>query len=417
MSEQASEAAEKPRVLVVDDSRVIRIAARKILSKEFDVLEAGDGESAWEQLTANDDIALVISDLSMPYLDGMGLMRRMRENDTPYIANMPVIIVTGAEDDEDAKSRAFAAGASDFLSKPFDSVQLLAHTRSHIKLAETETKLEQTQTAIAAEPTIDKITGLVNQRAFTERGHQDLAYAIRHRSDLALLLIDVDNFDKAFIKYGRPAGEAILKIFAQIVKDAVRREDTGGRVGLARFGLLLPSANPVGARKLAARICQQIASRAFRIGGETLRLTASAAVLTPIINRETRFEGLLEEGQRLLGRAAKAGGNRVVYDQRPVSTTAQATTEAEAPAAEERPPIDTPTAAPAAPEPAPAEAAIPRPSIEEALRLIAEGRGDALTPHLDALIDELQPLLELWRRRQQESGTDDGVTPAAIGHS
>ncbi|WP_297527515.1 GGDEF domain-containing response regulator [Thiohalobacter sp.] len=417
MSEQASEVADRPRVLVVDDSRVIRIAAKKILSKEFDVLEAGDGESAWEQLTANDDIALVISDLSMPYLDGMGLMRRMRESDVAHIANMPVIIVTGAEDDEDAKSRAFAAGASDFLSKPFDSVQLLAHTRSHIRLAETETKLEQTRTAIAAEPTIDKITGLVNQRAFTERGHQDLAYAIRHRSDLALLLIDVDNFDKAFIKYGRPAGEAILKIFAQIVKDAVRREDTGGRVGLARFGLLLPSANPVGARKLAARICQQIASRAFRIGGETLRLTASAAVLTPIINRETRFEGLLEEGQRLLGRAAKAGGNRVVYDQRPVATTAQATTEAEAPAAEEHPPIETRAGVPPAAEPAPAEAPIPRPSIEEALRLIAEGRADALAPHLDSLIDELQPLLTLWQHRQQASETVENATPAATGRS
>ncbi|WJW75997.1 response regulator [Thiohalobacter sp. IOR34] len=381
----------KPRVLVVDDSRVIRIAAKKILRDEFEVLEAGDGEAAWEALEAEEDIALVISDLSMPYLDGMGLLRRLRESSQHRLANLPVIIVTGAEDDESAKSSAFAAGASDFLSKPFDSVQLLAHVRSHIKLADTEQQLEKCQTTAQAEPTLDKLTGLLNQRAFTERGHQELSYAIRHRSDLALILVDVDNFDKAFIKYGRPAGEAILKIFAQIVKDSVRREDSGGRVGLARFGLLLPSATPVGARNLAVRICQQIASRAFRIGGETLKLTASAAVVSPVIRRESRFEDLLAEGQLQLGRALKAGGNRVAFDRKPAAAEPQPAGEENAAAA----------ASPAGPEAAAAAASPePAPDIGTALQRLAAGEEAGLRPHLRSLAAQTLPLLEAWQRQQ-----------------
>ncbi len=378
MSEEAP--AGKARVLVVDDSRVIRIAARKILKDEFDVLEAGDGEEAWETLNKEDDIALVISDLSMPYLDGMGLMKRIRESAEPRLANLPIIIVTGAEDDEEAKSAAFAAGASDFLSKPFDSVQLLAHTRSHVRLVKTETELEQTRTAIEAEPTIDALTGLSNQRAFTEQGRQCLSHALRHNDTLSVILIDVDDFDKAFIKYGRTAGEAILKIFSGIVKDNVRLEDSGGRVGLARFGLLLPSTPAEGARQTAVRICQQIGARAFKIGSDILKLTGSAAVITPEIDSETRFEDLLAEGQKLLGRAAAAGGNRVVFGQ----------------------------AAPR-PQPAPTEAPAetpPKPDLASAPGLARAGNTAALEPHLPALIAELMPLLELWNRQQGQTLDD-----------
>lgn len=403
------------QVLVVDDSRVIRVAARKILKEEFEVLEAGDGEAAWDALQQNPGIALIISDLSMPYLNGMGLLKRIREAEDKRLANIPVIIVTGAEDDEDAKSSAFAAGASDFLSKPFDSVQLLAHTRSHIKLATTETRLEQTATAIEAEPTVDLLTGLLNQRSFTDRGHQELAYAIRHRSDLGLVFIDVDAFDEAFIKYGKPAGEAILKIFTRIIKESIRAEDTAGRVGLARFGLVLPSANAVGARKLAVRICTQIASRTFKIGNDTLRLTASAGVITPLIRRDTRFEELLEQAQRLLGRAQHSGGNRVLFDQgtgaveertEPVTEAPPEAGPVEADAAPE--PEAEPAVTAAEPEPEPEPAPEPAPGLEQALQRLQHNGGTSLTPHLAELVRQIMPLLEAWQRHQ-EGRLDEAV--------
>lgn len=367
-----------PHILVVDDSRVIRIAAKKILSTEFTVSEAGDGEDAWEQLNTKDDIALIISDLSMPYLDGMGLLKRLRESDNARLANMPVIIVTGAEDDEDAKSSAFAAGASDFLTKPFDSVQLLAHTRSHIKLSETENKLAQTETAIEAEPTIDLLTGLANQKHFNERGQQDLAYAIRHRSDMGLLFLNIDGFDQVFIRFGKPAGEAILKGVSEIVKANVRTEDTAGRVGLARFGLILPSATTVGTRQLAVRICQQIAQKIFDADGKRFKITASAGVVTPEIKRDTRFEEMLADGQRFIDRATKAGGNRVVFDQQPAAEKSA------------EPAIEKAPAPPA------------KPTINKALALLRTGDTDEVKPYVGELMKEVLPLLQFWQQQGNE---------------
>ena len=74
-----SESTDKPRILAVDDSRVMRIAMRKILGKEYDVVEAEHGEDAWTLLTNDNTIQVLFTDLNMPYLDGYGLLKRMRE--------------------------------------------------------------------------------------------------------------------------------------------------------------------------------------------------------------------------------------------------------------------------------------------------------------------------------------------------
>ena len=124
---------DKPVILVVDDSRLMRVAARKILKTDFEVLEAEDGEVAWEVLQSDSNIDLVMSDLSMPNLDGLGLVKKIRAAAEPHLRDIPVIIVTGAEDDDGSRESALSTGASDFITKPFDSVQLLARTQAQAR--------------------------------------------------------------------------------------------------------------------------------------------------------------------------------------------------------------------------------------------------------------------------------------------
>ena len=107
----------------------MRIAMRKILGKDYDVIECEHGEDAWTLLINDNTIQTVFTDLSMPYLDGYGLLERMRTSDDPHLKNMPVIIITGKEDDDEAKQQALDNGASDFIGKPFESVQLLARAK------------------------------------------------------------------------------------------------------------------------------------------------------------------------------------------------------------------------------------------------------------------------------------------------
>ena len=414
-----SSAESKPRVLVVDDSRVIRVAARKILKEEFDALEAGDGEEAWELLMKDPEIALVLSDLSMPYLDGMGLLQRLRNADDERLRTLPMIIVTGAEDDDEAKTRAFAAGATDFISKPFDSVQLLAHTRSHLRLQKTTQELKETTTVLQETPATDPFTGLGNQRAFLERGQQALAHAVRHRSAMAILLFQVDGFDKIFVQQGKPVGGAILKAVTAALQAEIRREDTAARISMARFGLVTYRTDEAGARSLALRVCQRIAASSVADkDGAPLTLSVSASLVAPAIGHEPRFEELLTSLTKRLERAMAHGACVVADDSSaaiglaaepltpPVAAAAaaqdSAATTAETPAPQVGA-VSTPVAAEQ-----PASTDLRPPNLEEALALLARGDTASLTAHVDVLAQQALPLLLHWNQSGQH-GLDEAL--------
>ena len=154
-----SEKETSSQVLVVDDSRVIRRAATKILENEFDVVEAEDGEYAWEEIQKNKNISVVFTDLGMPNMDGYELLEKIRTSDDPMIANLPVIVITGAEASEGAREEVFEQGATDFISKPFDSVSLKSRASAHINYRNEVKSLEK-------RAGIDKLTGLLLKLRF-----------------------------------------------------------------------------------------------------------------------------------------------------------------------------------------------------------------------------------------------------------
>ena len=160
MSEEIAQPAAstaKPPILIVDDSATIRMTLSRAVKDEFQPVEAVNGEQAWEFLSSDARIELVITDLSMPELDGFGLIKRIRESVVSRINNIPVIVVTGAED-TDAREKAFKAGANDFLTKNSDRVELLARLRAHQKLAATIRQLEESQRVLREQANIRRPT-------------------------------------------------------------------------------------------------------------------------------------------------------------------------------------------------------------------------------------------------------------------
>ncbi len=119
-------------ILIVDDSRMVRATLSKHLQDHFTILEAADGQEAWDVLLKNPSINLLISDLSMPILDGLGLLRLVRESTDLRIASLPVMIISG-EEDGNTRQRAQSFGATDFVSKSTDKAELLM--RVNIALA------------------------------------------------------------------------------------------------------------------------------------------------------------------------------------------------------------------------------------------------------------------------------------------
>ncbi|MDH4187683.1 MAG: response regulator, partial [Nitrospira sp.] len=104
---------------MVDDAQVMRRAVEKMLQGDYEVILANDGEAGWEVLAQDAGIDMLITDVQMPKLDGYGLICRVRADSSTHLKELPIITITGAEDDE-TRIRAYACGSTDFIIKPFD---------------------------------------------------------------------------------------------------------------------------------------------------------------------------------------------------------------------------------------------------------------------------------------------------------
>ena len=364
----------KPRILAVDDSRVMRRAMSKVLGSEYDVVEAEHGEDAWTHLLNDSTIQVVFTDLSMPYLDGFGLLERMRDSDDPHLQALPVIIITGKDDDEETKQAALDKGASDFITKPFDSVQLRARAKAHVHFEQTSRKLSETSDRLEKQAAVDELTGLGGRRYFCKAAEEQLAYARRHGTPFILLRMDLDDFNRLFINLGKEQAEAILRQTGKTLQGLVRKEDMVARVGLAKFAMLFRDADMNDATDTARRILEGIQAMAFHINGHELHVTASIGLLEPAIDGDQTIEELIGETEIYLNKAVEAGGNQVAVKslrKYPVEKTL---------------------------------------SVPAAMRLLEYGHTDAILPHMQSLVSQLLPLLDFLARNLEGPAAENLAT-------
>src|SRR5579871_4632853 len=147
----ATDPAERPRILLADDNSDMRDYVAHILGSEYDLMAVPDGRAAFAAArTARPD--LVLSDIMMPHLDGFGLLQQLRSDER--LRDIPVIFLS-ARAGEEARTEGVAAGADDYLTKPFNARELVARVRTHIQMArwrkQTESALRQSELLLTAD--------------------------------------------------------------------------------------------------------------------------------------------------------------------------------------------------------------------------------------------------------------------------
>lgn len=303
---------DKLRILVVDDSKVVRKAFARILGEEYDLVEAEDGEGAWEILNQDDRICAVFTDLNMPHLDGRGLLERIRRSDDPAISRLPVILVTAATDDETESTKAaLDAGATDYVLKPFDSVFLRSKAKAHVKPRAVAAAGEEDKLA-----TLDPLTRLANRTYFFERGAQEVSAANRHRTELALLLVAIDDFAELARQIDDRLLKGIIRKLGSYLSSEVRLEDTVARIERDRFAILLSETGLQEAAELAERLRSKVEGKAIRHRDSVFRVTVSIGIsaLPPTVKRT--FDMLLLDAERHLKQARERGNTVVPPPQR-----------------------------------------------------------------------------------------------------
>jgi diguanylate cyclase (GGDEF)-like protein len=303
-----------PKVLLVNDDAASLFALESLLlgasgQHEYELVTASSGHEALRHVL-NHEFAVILLDVNMPGMDGFETAEAIHSH--PRSSAVPIIFITAHHADEMYRLRGYQKGAVDYLFTPVipqvlqtkvavfveltkKNLELVAKTEELSTLnrdlrvqrlqdlerinKELELEVAERKQAEQREHELsirDPLTGLVNRRSLIQQLEHAVAYADRHRSEFALLFLDLDQFKSVNDTLGHEAGDELLRQVAARLLAAVRASDVVARLGGDEFVVLLQGA---GASDNAARVAgkiQQAHLRAFEINDH--RITTSTSI-------------------------------------------------------------------------------------------------------------------------------------------
>jgi diguanylate cyclase (GGDEF)-like protein len=297
------------KVLIADDSTAIRtMLGRCLQAWGHEIVEAADGEQAWQILCGEDPPRVAILDWVMPALEGVEVCRRVRQRlPKPFVYT----ILLTSKHQEDDLVQALEAGAHIFLSKPIMPEVLRSHVNVGERLVEADDTLQEYANRMEILATTDALTGISNRRQFFESGTRELLRARRHRRPLSLLLMDFDHFKQVNDTHGHAVGDEVLRTVTLHCQRILRQEDIFGRLGGEEFGVLLVEVASQGARDAGERLRKLVEELSIETQSGTLQITMSVGVATRE-DPDRSLDDLLRRADLALYEAKRSGRNRVV---------------------------------------------------------------------------------------------------------
>ena len=281
------------RILVVDDNALnLKLLVDWLEHESYVVSTAADGLEALAKIEAEGP-EIVLLDVLMPGLDGFETCRRIKAD--PAVAHIPVVMVTALEDVDDLV-KGFEAGADDFLTKPFDGLELLARMRLQLRR---KRHYEQSL--------VDPLTGAFNRRHFDAHASRLAARCRTARQAVAVLMIDVDKLKQINDVHGHAAGDQMLKEVVNRVISALRPSDVVTRMGGDEFVVVMPETDLDAALHIAERLRGRVADAL--IDGVSVTLSIGVAASSPDLEEE--LDAILQRADAALYEVKGAGGNRV----------------------------------------------------------------------------------------------------------
>ncbi len=297
------------KILVADDSRIYRSLVENVLAREgHTVIFAENGREALEAIV-NHQPSLLITDWEMPDLTGPELCRKIRQGHERYIH----IILLTSNTAKDQIIEGLAAGADDYLTKPFHPGELLARVAVGRRVAELHRQIHAKNLLLEQLAQTDSLTGLPNRRAVQEWTKRELSGAARHGFSFWLAMADLDHFKNINDCYGHEAGDQVLKGFARILKENTRSSNICGRIGGEEFVIALSHADRTGVETAVERIRSQLEAAEFLFDGIVVKATVSFGITGFRGTNAQSFDELLRNADEALYRAKRRGRNRLEF--------------------------------------------------------------------------------------------------------
>jgi len=294
----------RPTILVVDDEPLYLRLIADILGNDFRILVADEGMTGME-IAATHVPQLILLDLMMPVIDGFEVYRCLKAD--PRTREIPVIFITGIGDVV-TETKGLRMGAVDYINKPINPDLVKARVNTQINL-----KLMRDKLLLLA--VTDGLTGLANRFHFDGMLAYEYARHLRSGEELALIMLDIDQFKAFNDAYGHLNGDECLRKIAKALTKAVSRcTDLVARYGGEEFVVLLPDTSLRGAVIIAERIRNCISDLALPSKDACAGfVTASLGVVSGRFLKGSSIVDVLAETDIQLYRAKAGGRNRVAF--------------------------------------------------------------------------------------------------------
>lgn len=295
-----AEFASQQTILVIDDQKPIHQILSTLLSDIADIEQTYDGHSGIAAAIKNQP-DLILLDISIPELDGYEVCRRLKQD--PETMNIPVIFITGKESSDD-EERGLKLGALDFIRKPLYPSIVRFRVTNVLRLQQINRELERLAST-------DPLTGANNRRQFMTVGQNELLRSRRYSHLFSVLMLDIDFFKIVNDKHGHGIGDEALMVAVKTFLQALRAEDTLGRIGGEEFAAILPETDLKNATVLAERLRVAIAAASLETPDGPLQFTVSIGV-SEIEADDADIHQVLERADKMLYKAKENGRNCVV---------------------------------------------------------------------------------------------------------
>lgn len=287
------------RALVVDDSRATRAQIASLLrAYAYEVYEAADGQHALTMLDADPSIQLVLTDCTMPGMDGVALTKAIRQMDG---MQRTVVIGVSSLDESSTTVGFLKAGANDFITKPFQTEEFYCRIGQNIDMLN---MIED----LANMASLDFLTGIGNRKHLFEAGRKLFANQMRGNIRLSVAMLDLDHFKTINDSFGHDAGDAVLRHFSAMLAGRFRGGDVVARMGGEEFCVVCVNMDPDKAFDTFDAFRRDVAANHAVHEGREIPCSVSIGAYTGAADS---FEGLIKAADDLLYRAKQQGRNRV----------------------------------------------------------------------------------------------------------
>ncbi|MES2366710.1 MAG: diguanylate cyclase [Pseudomonadota bacterium] len=294
----------KASILIVDDQAANVMLLEQML-QEAGYCNVSSTMDPYAVCTLHRDnpYDLILLDLQMPGMDGFHVMEDLRECEID--GYVPILVLTAQPDH---KLRALTSGAKDFVSKPFDLIEVKTRIHNMLEVRLLYKQLEDYSRALESLALHDALTGLPNRRLLMDRLSLAIAHAHRNNRIMAVMYLDLDGFKLINDTLGHDAGDILLQMVADRLVAAVRQEDTVSRLGGDEFVIGLAELNHAdGVVNLVSKVIESVA-QPYSIQGRDVNMTASVGVgIYPTHGEQVGT--LMKSADTALYEAKRAGKN------------------------------------------------------------------------------------------------------------